>query len=164
MAWVLTGKFILKSLVVIVLAIVLLLGVLIYIVSNGIPFIEGDTKIKTGHGFHFTIGMNKSEVFHAIKNKYNKEDYYLRVLREKSSDISSSLEGYTSNGRPYLANSPYYEWRAPIRETSELLSPLMLTSRWDINMPAEWVNSIYLEFDQDKLVEIRKSRWVFERP
>ena len=164
MDWVVTGKLILKSLVVIVLAIVLLLGVLIYIVGNGIPFVEGDTKIKTGHGFHFTIGMSKSEVFDAIKSKYNQEDYYLRVLWEKTSDISFSLEAYTNSGRPYLANSPYYEWRVPIRETPELLPPLILTARWDINMPAEWVNSIYLEFKQDKLVEIRKSRWVFERP
>jgi hypothetical protein len=164
MDWVVTGKFILKSLAVIVLAIVLLLGVLIYIAGNGIPFVEGDTKIETGNGYHFTIGMNKSEVFEAIKNKYNQDGYYLRVLWEKSSDVSPSLMDYTNNGRQYMANSPYYEWRVLINETPELLPPLMHMSRWDIDMPAEWVNSIYLEFEQDKLVEIRKSKWVFERP
>jgi hypothetical protein len=85
-------------------------------------------------------------------------------LWEKSSDVSPSLMDYTNNGRQYMANSPYYEWRVLINETPELLSPLMHMSRWDIDMPAEWVNSIYLEFEQDKLVEIRKSKWVFERP
>jgi hypothetical protein len=163
MDWIVIGKFLLKSLAYITLTIIVICGILVYLYGSGIPFLEGDTNIKTGDGFHFEIGMNKSEVFDVIKNKYNKEDYYLSVLWKKSSIDSPNLEEYVDKSSHYTVNSPYSEWKAPIREIPELLRPLILMPHWKIDMPAVWVNYIYLEFEKDKLVVIRKSKWVFER-
>ena len=162
MDWVVLGKLLLKSLAYSFFTLIFISCLLVFIYGYGIPFVEGDTNIKTGNGFHFKIGMNKSEVFDVIKDKYNKDEYFLRVLWKKSSVESPSLEAYVNKKSNYL-NSPYNEWKAPVKDITELIMPLKLIPNWKIKMPAAWKNYIYLTFQNDRLVEIRQSKWVFER-
>ena len=162
MDWVVLGKLLSKYLAYLFFTLIFISCLIVYIYGLGIPFVEGDTNIKTGNGFHFKIGMNKSEAFDVIKDKYNKDDYFLRVKWKKSSVESPSLESYVNKKSNYL-NYPYNEWKAPVKDITELIVPLKLIPNWTIRMPASWKNYIYLTFQNGQLVEIRKSKWVFER-
>jgi len=39
-----------------------------------------------------------------------------------------------------------------------------VVDQWHVEMPAKWVNDVYLTFAGGRLAEIQRSRWVFERP
>ncbi|WP_229817348.1 hypothetical protein [Thalassotalea profundi] len=137
---------------------------LIYSVFNGVPFIEGDEQVTDGTAHHFAIGSTKSEVFADVKKNYSESGYLLRVLWPKDSEINLKLESFQNTKWKDYPGRRYSEYKVPITEIEELTAPLLLTTRWDIEIPSNWVNSIYLQFENDRLIQIRKSRWLFERP
>ena len=51
-----------------------------------------------------------------------------------------------------------------MKNINNLTLPLELVGRWDIEMPASWVNSIHLQFEDGRMKEIRKDKYLFERP
>jgi len=156
--------FILKFIVNSVLVLFLSVLALLFIAGNGIPFIEGDDKVTSGEGYNFKIGMTKPEVFKKVKTHYNKKDYYLRTLWLKESKINKQLESFQNTEWQEYPHRKYSEYKIRINELNEITLPLEYGGRWDIDLPAERVNSIYLTFEDERLIEIQKSRWLFERP
>jgi len=132
-------------------------ALLLYSAKRGIPFVEGDTIVTHGRAYGFQIGMSREECLAAVRAGYDKPDYYLRVLWPEDSPLDDTL-------RANHPNRHFGEYRSLIGDISGTNPPLDLGERWDIEMPAAWVNDIYLTFDNDRLIEIRRSRWVFERP
>lgn len=157
-------RIFLKTTVGLVLVIVAVLGVLLYIGNSGVPFVEGDHVVSSGSAYEFRIGMTKPEVFESIQRNYAKKDYYLRVLWLRHSHIAKELEGFETKDPEHTSSRKFAEYKALIQDFENVTPPLVYTDRWDIKMPADWVNTIYLKFENDSLIEIQKSRWLFERP
>ena len=129
---------------------------LLYIGTKGIPFVEGDHVVKSGEAYHFRIGMTRQNVFTTILKNYAKEGYYLRTFWSKSSPIANELVVFQNTK---MKSYPVRE--TPVLDLKEISLPFIYSERWDIRMPSDWVNTIYLQFNDDSLVEIQKSRWRF---
>ena len=157
-------KLVLKFLVAVTLVIIVAIAALLYVGNSGIPFIEGDHRVTSGKAYEFEIGMSKSEAFNSILKNYAKEDYYLRTLWLRHSPMANNLADFENTESRKYKNKKHSEYKILIRELKEMPLPLVYISRWDIDMPADWVNTIYLEFINDNLIRIQKSRWLFERP
>ena len=158
------GALVLKISTISILAIFLALVALIYSIGNGVPFIEGDNKITSGKAYNFEIGMSKQDTFRIIQKHYNKEGYYLRTLWLKDSEIDNKLESFQNTEWKKYPHRKYSEYKVLISNIDEITPPFQYGARWDIDMPAAWVNTIYLSFEDELLTEIQKSRWLFERP
>lgn len=139
------------------------LSSILLIAACQIPLVEGDKTIIEGKAYGFEIGAKKSDTFKVIKKEYNKKGYYLRTLWLKKSELGDQLTQY-ENQESKKSFNEYAEYKDEISNMLNLTAPLNLCQRWDIKMPAKWVNDIYLTFDDGRLIKIRKSRWLFERP
>ena len=159
-----TSKIIVKTFPVIVFVLIIIFGALLYVGNSGIPFIEGDHRVLSGKAYNFEIGMTKPQVFGAIREYYENDGYYLRILWLRQSDEAKELEIFENTESKKYTNRKYGEYKVQIKDLGSINLPLRYGSRWDIEMPAEWVNDIYLEFKNEKLVRIQKSRRLFERP
>ena len=148
------------------LALILLLaiGFLLLVADDGIPFIEGDTVILEGERYGFSIGMSKQDAYEALKTNYSNDEHYVRILWRKGSDENAMLERFQNTSQAQYTNRIYSETELPIIGMQEMPLPLELVQRWDVQLPASWINTIYLTFEDTKLVEIQRSRWLFERP
>jgi hypothetical protein len=146
------------------LALLISLIVLNIVLDEGIPFLEGDDRVVSGRGYGFEIGMTKKETFEVIKDSYNINEYFLRVLWLKDSEINNELERFENTEWAEYKNRKYSEYKVQINNLTEITLPLDYGKRWDIKMPSDWVNTIYLTFENNCLVEIMRSRWLFERP
>ena len=108
--------------------------------------------------------MAKPDVFESIKNNYAKENYYLRLLWLKQASFAEELESFENTEWKDYGARKYSEHKSLIHDLEKMTPPFTYSNRWDIEMPADWVNTIYLEFENEKLTQIQKSRWLFERP
>ena len=79
---------------IIVLVLIAIFLILSVIVSNGIPFIEGPDRVVEGEAYHFSIGMTKQSAFEVIKKHYSKDEYYLRVLWLRKSELDKELQQF----------------------------------------------------------------------
>jgi len=159
-----TKKTLLWTATTVIAIIIVSIVVLLYIFSAGIPFVEGDVRISSGSAYGFKIGMSKQEVFSAIRSLYNKKNYSLRVLWLKDSKVHEILSPFENTNWAKYPKRKYSEYKELTKKIKKINPPLEHGKRWDIDMPASWVNSIYLTFENGMLVEIQKSKWLFERP
>jgi hypothetical protein len=148
----------------ILVAAVTILALLYWSVEHGIPLVEGDRTTHSGAAYGFQIGSSKAEVLHVLQQRYAKPGYALKVLWARASPLQAQLGEYEDPSSKRWSSEEYSSWRRPISEVSTLEAPLQRVDRWDIDMPASWVNSIQLTFTADRLSEIERSRWLFERP
>ena len=148
----------------IVITIAVLAVGLLYSVDHGIPFVEGDWVTRSGAAYGFKIGSSRPEAFRVIREHYTKPGYELRVVWERASALQAQLAEYENPESKEWTHDEYSHWRQPVAAVVTLGPPLQLADRWDVEMPANWVNDIYLTFVDDRLVEIQRSHWVFERP
>jgi hypothetical protein len=109
-----------------------------------IPFIEGSKIVSEGEAYHFKIGMSKEEAFATLIQNYQHKGYELNTL-------------YPDETKSFIHVS--YN----IENLKDINSNLLNGVRWDINIPANWVHSIGLVFIGNKLVQIQKDRYLFER-
>jgi len=57
----------------------------VFVLNNGVPFIEGDTSITNAKVYGFTIGATKSDCFAEIKRSYNDQGNDPRVVWSRNS-------------------------------------------------------------------------------
>lgn len=135
----------------------------LYSIEKGIPLVEGNRIVRSGSAYGFEIGMTRKECFLAVRGRYRKPEHYLRVLWAKDSDLDETLQPFENTDLARYPHREYGEYSELITQIESINPPLELGDRWDIRMPAKWVNSIYLTFDNGTLAKIQKSRWLFER-
>lgn len=157
-------KLIVKSTVLFLGLVVLFIAFATYSYINGVPFVEGTTIITTGGGYGFKIGASKEECFKALKRKYDEKDYNLRTFWDIDAPESEALEIYPNVKLKRSVLGDFYDHDEWINNIETMTPPMKVAKRWDIEIPARWVNDIHLEFKKDKLVEIIKNRWLVERP
>ena len=157
-------SFAIKTIAGILLAVFFALAVLLYVGNSGIPFFDGDHVVTSGEAYKFKIGMTKPEVFESIKNNYAEDSYHLQTLWLRQSPIARELERFENTEWKDYGARKYSEHKIPIHDLDKITLPFAYSNRWDIEIPADWVNTIYLKFENEALVEIQKSRWLFERP
>lgn len=146
------------------LLILLVFGALLYVGENGVPFFEGDEVYREGNAYEFIIGSSKLEVLESIKLNYAKENYHISVYWRKSASYANKLGSYENTKNKIYVNDEFAEYKMGIANLEKLELLLAYENRWNIDMPTDWVNTIHLTFSNDALVEIQKSRWLFERP
>ena len=128
------------------------------------PFTEGTWHYHEGEKYGFIVGESKESTFTKIKLNFVNRDSLL-VLRDYTKATETNrLEDYESSEcrGPTTQRSCYY--RLKVDELTELVAPISEFDRWTIEFPSEWVNNIYLIFEKDKLKEIVRDRWLYERP
>ncbi len=136
----------------------------LYSLDHGVPLVEGDQFTRSGAAFGFEIGSSRSEAFRIIRERYAQPGNDLRVVWERASPVHTQLAKYENPDSRQWTSEKFSHWRQPVSALSELIPPLQLVDRWDIELPGNWVNDIYLTFSDDHLTEVQRSRWLFERP
>jgi len=159
-----TKRIVLRSILLVIVFLVAVVALALYSVNEGIPLLEGDKVVTSGRAYGFEIGMTRGECLSAVRAGYNKPNHYLRVLWPKDSVLDETLRVFENTEWASYPHRVYGEYSELVANINDTNPPLELGDRWDIEMPAEWVNSIHLTFENGKLVEIQKSRWLFERP
>jgi hypothetical protein len=137
---------------------------LLYVGNEGIPFVEGTWVTTQGEAEGFRIQMTREEAFAAMQHEYTGKQANVQVVWKRGTDLASALtlyENSQSRGWPTQSHGFY---REPIDSVTTLTPPLSMGDRWDLNLPGSWVNTVYLTFERDRITEIRRDRWVFERP
>ncbi len=140
---------------------VLILG-LVLVTIFGVPFIEGDSTIETGEAYEFKIDMSKSDAFKIVQKHYSKDEHILRISWLIESKLGEDLKRFEDPHLKYHAQFGRYE--VPIQNLDAMTLPLVLGPSWNIELPSIYQNTITLKFSNETLVEIRKRRWLFERP
>jgi len=153
-----------RTLLIIAATVAISAGLLVWSLEHGIPFVEGDRVARSGTAYGFQIGSSREEAFRVVHERYAKPGYDFRVLWERASPLQAQLAEYEDPSSRRLSREEYSTWHRPISAVSTLEAPLQRVDRWDIQMPASWVNSIHLTFTADRLSEVSRSRWLFERP
>ena len=139
-------------------------GLFLYSIDRGIPFVEGDRVSRSGTAQGFRIGSSRADAFRVVCERYAQPANDIRVVWERASPVHAQLATFENAESKQWTRERYSYWRQPVSAVHELLPPLQVGDRWDIELPGSWVNDIYLTFANDELVEIQRSRWVFERP
>lgn len=137
---------------------------LLYVGNEGIPFVEGTWVTRQGEAEGFRIEMTREEAFAAMRQSYTGKQADVRVLWERGTDLATTLasfENAQSMGWPTQGHGFY---REPIDSVNVLTPPLAAGDRWDLELPGSWVNTVHITFEHDRISEIRRDRWVFERP
>ncbi len=138
---------------------------IIFVMSScAMPFIEGTWRYYEGEKYGFVIGDSKESTFKKIKLNFSNRDSLLIIRDYTETGETNRLESFElSECRgPATQRSCYY--RLKVDELSVLASPISDFDRWEIEFPAEWVNSIHLIFENGMLKEIIRDRWLYERP
>ena len=135
-------------------------------IINGIPFLEGTKIIKSGSNYGFRIGMSKEESFTILKTNYSKENYFITTIWDSNSEQSRVLEKFpkVTFHMGFRDSDPYYKFRDLIKNKKKLISQLQLLDTWKIEMPENWVDTLTLFFENNKLVEMQRTKYLFERP
>lgn len=118
----------------------------------------------SGEAYGFTIGDSRDQALAVIREKYRGEDHHLRILWPISAEYADVLRPYENTPWKEYSAKEYAEYKIEVSRIEGMVPPLIYSDRWDIDMPATWVNTIYLTFEGEALIEIQKSRWLFERP
>ena len=165
----LSAKWVFRALVIALASVLFVIIAMIYIDDRVVPRVEENNVVTIGEAYGFRIGMTKRECFSAIKQRYSKPGYYLRVRWPTDDPVDKTLHPYKNTG---LASHEmmfrYSEYRELIIAINTINPPLQLRGRWAIDMPGEIDNpaklvyTISLTFDDDRLARIQKIRWVFE--
>lgn len=129
-----------------------------------IPFLEGDSLLTSGSAYSFEIGMTREQCHRTVKSRYSQPGRHLRVLWEKNSETDSVLSRFENTFWAKFQNRRFGEYRESVLSMEGIELPLMLVDKWYLEMPARWINDVRLTFEGDKLVEIRRSRWLFPGP
>jgi hypothetical protein len=64
----------------------------------------------------------------------------------------------------FRETDPYYKFRELIKEINELIPSIQLIDTWEIEMPENWVDTLTLIFEENKLIEMQRTKYLFERP
>ena len=155
-----TGKFIAIALAIVML----LLALLLYVGNSGIPFVEGTWKTERGSAYGFEIGMSKSDAFATLRSDYSLADHYIEIIWPKGSETDPLLGDFENTSDANRTDRRYGRYRQPVAELHDATLPLQMSEKWELQLPASWVNNIYLEFRDDSLIRITRDRWIFERP
>ena len=156
-------KLILKIVIGAAVATLTALALLLYFASDGVPFVEGDRITTQGEAEGFRIGMTKAEAFDALKEHYRDRDATIRHVWERGSPHAGELARFEAEESRRQTADPYGEYEEAIDSLTTMPRPLAIGDRWDVQLPASWVHSVYVTFEDDRIVEIRHSRWLFER-
>lgn len=145
-------------------AVLAVLFIAIVLALGRIPFLEGDRIVRTGEAYGFRIGMDRSQVMGVLKKRYAVRGNDLRVVWKKSDPVDARLAVYENTDQVEHLAREYGEHRVGVAGVTGISDPLLLCDEWRLEMPADWVNSIYLSFQDGRLVSIQRSKWLFERP
>ena len=153
-----------KSLIAVIAAAVIATLSFLYSVLFGVPFVEGDRITTEGEADGFRIGMNKAQAFDALRVHYRDKDARVSHVWRRDSSLATELSRFeTPQSRQWVSN-PHGKYEAAVESLTDMPLPLIVGQRWDVKLPASWVNSVYVTFEDDRVVEIKHSRWLFERP
>lgn len=136
----------------------------LFVLEHGIPFVEGDRVVRSGAAYGFTIGSSRAEAFAAIKQNYSSPGNTVYVAWKRASADNDALRPFENPVSRQMSGDAYGYYRAAVSGLSVAPRPLLMVDQWRIEMPAKWVNDVDLTFHGDRLAEIQRSRWVFERP
>ena len=159
-----TPKWVLRAGMIAATSVICAFAVMIYVLGYGVPFVEGDTIVTEGEAYGFEIGMSRDESFAVIQNMYNKPEYFIRLLWQKDDPAYETIDYYQNTRWAQNKMRKYNEFKELVLDVSSVNPPMEMVGRWDVDMPAKWVNTIYLMFKDERLNKIQKSRWLFERP
>lgn len=137
---------------------------LLYVANEGIPFVEGTWVTTQGEAEGFRIEMTREEALAAMRSEYRGKQANIQVAWKRGTDFEGALTPYEnsqSRGWPTQSHGFYLE---PIDSVATLAPPLALGDRWDLKLPGSWVNTVSLTFERDRISQIRRDRWLFERP
>jgi hypothetical protein len=137
---------------------------LLYVGNEGIPFVEGTWVTTKGEAEGFRVEMTREEAFEAMRRGYTGKHANVQVVWKRGTDLASTLAPYEysqSRGWPTQSHGFYLE---PIDAIETISPPLALGDRWNLKLPGSWVNTVHLTFEHNRISEIRRDRWVFERP
>jgi hypothetical protein len=137
---------------------------LIYIGDAGIPFVEGDWVTEHGEAQGFRIGMTRAEAFDVLRTRYRGREASVRFVWERGTGIASRLAPYEAAQSRSWASDRHGFYVEPIDTLVAMPLALEIGDRWDIQLPASWVNDVYVTFHDGRVVKVQRSRWVFERP
>ena len=142
-----------------VVASIVLVGIVLFIRDHGILFVEGDRAVLTGSAYGFRIGSSRAEAFATLRDQYSSSGDHVFVVWRRAAVESEQLVTFGNPGPRDI----YANYRMPVHDLAEIPKPLQVVDRWHIEMPGRWINEILLTFKRDRLSEIRRSRWVFQR-
>lgn len=129
--------------------------VIIFIALQKIPFLEGDKIYEKGGFEDIYIGSHKQQVFAVVAKKYQCKRCVISVIKK------SNAENYRNiTAKDILAN----QWSKHLNEMESISSELLESDRWQIRLSNLHVDVLEFWFTNDKLIVIKRSRWVFERP
>jgi len=137
---------------------------LLYVGNEGIPFVEGTSVTTQGEAEGFRIQMTREEAFAAMQHGYTGKQANVQVVWKRGTDLASALTPYENSQSRGWPTQSHGFYREPIDSVATLMPPLALGDRWDLKLPGAWVDTVYLTFEHDRISQIRRDRWVFERP
>jgi len=155
---------VIKSLFVVVVVIVIAFASLLYVAAVGVPFIEGDRVTTQGDAEGFQVGMTKAQAFNALHVHYQDRNATVRHVWKRDSPLAGELSQFETPESRRHTPDPYGVYEAAVESLTTMPLPLAIGDRWDVQLPASWVNDVYVTFEADRIVEIQHSRWLFERP
>ncbi len=132
--------------------------------NSGIPFVEGTKSIFEGEAYGFEIGMNRTECLSTIQSIYNEPDHFLRASWETPSPVepeTREMLGVTAFGQVGTLRNTYETLVSDLDPNHPVLKR---AERWTIDLPESWIHRVGLWFLEERLVEISRTRWLFERP
>ena len=139
-------------------------AVLLYIGNAGIPFVEGDWVTEHGEAEGFRIGMTREVAFDALRTRYTGRDASVRFVWKRGTDVAIRLAPYEDAKSRSWVTRPHGFYVEPVDALVTMPLPLEIGDRWDVQLPASWVNDVYVTFVDGRVAKIQRSRWVFERP
>lgn len=119
----------------------------LYAVERGVPFVEGKQVTTVGSAWNFQIAASRAEC--------------AEIACDKNSDPGMMIVEYFKDGP--------VRWKTgrsvPIHDVSEVRSVFASADLVVLRYAAPhwYLNSLSLEFRDDKLVQITRSRWLWER-
>lgn len=128
------------------------------LVLGYIALIESDRTVSSESGYGFTIGMTKVEALDAVKHQEGKT----LLAYWKRSGAPAALEDFERPGMRGTGAVGSYE--VPPSTIQTLNLPLAYSSHWRLEFPLFGINARDLEFQDDRLVRIRRSRYIVGRP
>jgi hypothetical protein len=145
-------------------ALLILLAGAVFVMGGGfIPLIEVDRTVYSGSAYGFTIGMTKEDAFKTIRRRYDRQDHYVRVVWSKPTPFDAELAAY-ENTELQTARDDWGEHQVLVADLTSPSRPMELLDRWQVQIPFFWDNKVQLSFSGGRLAEIRRTRWLCERP
>jgi len=146
------------------LAIASAVAALLYIGNEGIPFVEGDTVTLTGEAQGFRVGMTRAESFAVLLSRYRNVGAKVHHGWKRDADADGVLAPFEHPESKAWSTNPYAYYEEPVDALTTISKPLEVGDSWEVKLPGGWVNSVQVTFEADRVSEISRNRWLFERP